>query len=110
MPKFFGKVGFAETYEDPNAPGVWAERIVEREYYGDINRVFAQFSSPNKVNEDVSISHSISIIADAYASENYTSARFVRLYGRPISITSVEVQRPRLIFSLGSLWNGPTDE
>ena len=36
MAKWFGKIGYAETVE--TAPGVWVEHIVEREYYGDLNK------------------------------------------------------------------------
>ena len=33
MAKFYGVIGYAVTEE--TKPGVWAEKIIERMYYGD---------------------------------------------------------------------------
>ena len=37
MAKFYGVIGYAVTEE--TKPGVWAEKIIERMYYGDLTPV-----------------------------------------------------------------------
>jgi len=60
------------------------------------------------VISDISVSNSISILADEYAIKHFFKIKYVRWEGVPWSVTSVEVRAPRLILSLGSVYNGPT--
>lgn len=99
MPKFYGKIGFAESVE--TAPGVWEETIVERNYYGEIVRNTRKLVTSEHLNDDISITNEISIIADPYANKNFHTMRYVEYMGTAWKITSVEVQYPRLILSLG---------
>ena len=103
MPKFYGKIGFAESVE--TAPGVWEEPIVERNYYGEVVRNTRKLVASNHLNDDISINNEISIIADPYAKDNFHSMRYVEFMGAAWEITSVEVQYPRLILSLGGVYN-----
>lgn len=107
MPRFFGEVGYAEANVE-TAPGVFEDIIVEHQYYGDILRNTRVLSAPEKVNFDISVGNSISIMADAYASEHFHAIRYARWAGVLWIVTSVEVQRPRLILTLGGVYNGPT--
>lgn len=104
MARFYGKVGFEITKE--TSPGVWIADIIVREYYGDILRNSRRMSSPDKVNDDVNISNEISILADAYAIQNFHLMRFVEFMGTNWKISNIEVQRPRLILTLGGVYNG----
>ena len=103
MPKFYGKIGFAESVE--TAPGVWEEPIVERNYYGEVVRNTRKMVTSNHLNDDISISNEISIIADPYAKDNFHSMRYVEFMGTTWEINSVEVQYPRLILSLGGVYH-----
>lgn len=103
MPKFYGKIGFAESVE--TAPGVWEEPIVERNYYGEIVRNTRRLVTSNHLNDDISISNEISIIADPYAKDNFHSMRYVEFMGTAWEVNSVEVQYPRLILSLGGVYH-----
>ena len=103
MPKFYGKIGFAESVE--TAPGVWEEPIIERNYYGEVIRNTRKMVTSNHLNDDITISNEISIIADPYAENNFHSMRYVKFMGTAWEINSVEVQRPRLILSLGGVYN-----
>jgi len=109
MARFFGEVGYAEdTVENPPGSGIWVDEIVEFQYQGDVIRNSRQLDSGEKVNEDISVSNSISIVADEYAVEHFFKIRYVRWAGRLWTVTTVEVRAPRLILSLGSVYNGPT--
>ncbi len=103
MPKFYGKIGFAESVE--TAAGVWEEPIVERNYYGEVVRNTRRLVTSNHLNDDISISNEISIIADPYAKDNFHSMRYVEFMGTAWEVNSVEVQYPRLILSLGGVYH-----
>lgn len=107
MPKFYGKIGFAESVE--TAPGVWDEPIVERNYYGEVVRNTRKLVTSNHLNDDISISNEISIIADPYAELNFHSIRYVEFMGTAWEVNSAEVHRPRLILSLGGVYNAKKD-
>lgn len=104
MAKFYGLIGYAETVE--TKPGVWEEQIVERNYYGELVRNTRRLQSANQLNDDINISNEISIISDPYANENFHSMRYAELMGTKWKITNVEVKYPRLILTLGGLYNG----
>lgn len=107
MAKFYGKVGYASQAVETE-PGVWEEQTIERNYYGDVIRNARSLDSTQQVNFDISVSNSISIVADAYANEHFFAMRYVEWAGALWIIKEVEVQAPRLILRLGGIYNGPT--
>lgn len=106
MAKFYGVVGYVESVE--TAPGVYAEIATERKYYGDILKNVKKYVSSEYLNDNLTISNSISILADAYAYDHFFAIRYVNWMGANWKVTEVEVQRPRLILSLGEVYNGNT--
>lgn len=104
MAKYYGAVGYAVTKE--TSPGVWEEDVTERMYYGDILRNNRKLNSADKINDDISISNEISIVADPYAMENFHAMRYVEFMGTRWKIANVDVQFPRLVLSLGGIYNG----
>lgn len=106
MAKFFGAIGYGFSTE--KAPGVYDDTIVERKYYGDVTRDSRRLSETDRVNGDISTSNSISIVADAYAYENFFAMRYISWMGTRWTVQYVEVNRPRLIMTLGGEYNGPT--
>lgn len=104
MAKWYGVIGYAETAE--TRPGVWTEQITERNYSGDLMRNSRALQSAAQVNDNITISNQISIVADPYANQNFHSMRYAKFMGTAWKITSVEVQYPRLILTLGGEYNG----
>lgn len=104
MAKFYGAIGYAKTVE--TMPGVWTEQITERDYYGDVIRNSRRLHSSDKVNDDININNQISIVADPYAINNFHSMRYAEFMGAKWKISDVEVQYPRLLLTLGGLYNG----
>lgn len=102
MNKFYGVIGYAETVE--TTPGVWEEKIVARNYYGDILRNNRQLQSSEHLNDDINISNEISILADPYADNHFHAMRYAEFMGARWKITRVEVQYPRLKLTLGGLY------
>lgn len=107
MTKFYGKVGYGETVETPSGSGTWIDQIVEIPYYGDVVLNMRRLSEGENLNPDLSVTNSISILADAYANEHFFAIRYVEWAGTLWTVSTVEVQRPRLILRLGSVYNGP---
>jgi hypothetical protein len=106
MTRFFGRIGYGETIE--NAPGVFVDNIVEYSYYGDVIRNARNLRQGENLNPDLSVQNSISIVADAYANEHFFAIRYVEWAGVLWTVSSVEVQSPRLLLRLGEVYNGPT--
>lgn len=103
MNKFFGVVGYA--IETESSPGVWENVITERGYYGDVTRNTSRVQSSDKLNDDLNISNVISIVADPFAYENFHSMRYVTFMKSKWKITNIEVQYPRLILTIGGIYN-----
>ncbi len=108
MARFFGEVGYGESVETPPNSGVWVDVITEFSYQGDVIRNTRQLESGEKINENIIVSNSISIVADEYAFEHFFNVKYVRWAGVLWTVSAVEVKTPRLILSLGSVYNGPT--
>lgn len=104
MAKFCGNVGFVKTVEIE--PGCWEEQTNERRYYGDLIRNTSRYQTSGGVNDDITINNNISIVADPYADENFQHMRYVVFMGAKWKITNVEVQYPRIILTLGGVYNG----
>lgn len=123
MAKFSGKIGYVESKEQINLipsedpeeepteekTGVWIDDVTEKDYIGDVIRESKQWNPSNdKTNDDLTVNNRISIIADDFANSNIPAMRYVTLNGVRWAISSVEIQRPRLILTLGGIYNGPT--
>lgn len=107
MARFYGRIGYGESVEKEDAPGVWVDAITERSYYGDVIRNARNIREEENLNVNVSVQNSISIVADAYANDRFFAIRYVEWAGTLWTVTSVEVQSPRLILRLGEVYNGP---
>ena len=103
MARWFGVIGFAETEEV--SPGVWKEIVTERNYYGDFTRNSRRLQTSDKVNDDVVISNSINILSDPYAIQHFHAMRYATYMNTKWKITDVEVQHPRLVMTLGGVYN-----
>ncbi len=104
MAKFYGEIGYAITEE--TKPGVWTETIVVKNYYGDLIRNTRRLQNSNNLNDNVNVSNEISILSDPFANENFHAMRYVKFMDVKWKVSSVDVQYPRLILSIGEVYNG----
>ena len=102
MAKWFGKIGYVVTEE--TEPGVWEEIVTEREYFGDMTSDRRKRQNSGEVNDDVNLSNVISIVADPFAYQNCSNMAYVEIMGSKWKISDVEVQRPRLILTVGGVY------
>lgn len=105
MAKWCGIIGFTESVQ--TAPGVWRDQTTERTYMGDVDRHINRWTTnPDSTNDDLNINNQISIIADPFAEQHVKSMKYIEFMGARWKITSVEVKRPRLILTIGGVYNG----
>ena len=106
MAKFYGVVGYGITEE--TTPGVWVDRIVERNYSGDVIKNYKKSYSGESINDNVDVSNNISIISDPFAMQHFHTIKYVKWMGAAWKVSTVEVQYPRLILTIGGVYNGET--
>ena len=106
MARWFGVVGYIDQEE--TAPGVWRKsKPVERSYYGDVLRNNPGWqANPNSTNDNLTLNNQISIVADNFAYQHSHIMKYVEFMGVKWEIAKIEPQRPRLILTLGGLYNG----
>lgn len=107
MTRYFGKIGYGENVESPPGSGVWKDHIVERTIFGDVERNTRQTREGDHLNADITVNNTISVVADSYANQHIFAIRFIEWAGALWTVTNVDVQRPRLILTLGVIYNGP---
>jgi hypothetical protein len=105
MAKFYGAIGYGETSE--KSPGVWVEEtITERSYTGDVLKNSRRWQAGESLNDNLTINNQISIVADPFAYQNFCTMKYIKWMGTLWKITQVDVQRPRLILTIGGVYNG----
>ncbi len=105
MGKYCGNVGYRTTSE--TSPGIWSETIIEHKYYGDVLKNYVrntngEYTSTIKTPD---CNNSLSIVADPYAFENFHNMLYAVFMGTKWTISNVDVQYPRLILTLGGVYN-----
>jgi len=108
MAKFHGDVGYGDPVEAPSGSGKWKDVMTERPYYGDVTRNTRRLEPGETLNSDILVDNTISIMSDEHAIKHFFKIKYVRWAGVRWTVTNVEVKPPRLILSLGSVYNGPT--
>lgn len=105
MAKFYGKIGYGQTVN--NGGGIHEDVITEVQARGDVLRNTRELKEGESVNNDISVSNSISVVMDENLAANFFAIRYVEWMGVLWSASSVEVQHPRLLVRLGGVYNGP---
>lgn len=105
MAKFYGVIGYSKIEE--TVPGVYSETVIEKNYSGDIIRNTRRWeSSSENLNDNLVINNQFSIIADSFATANFQTMRYVKWNGTRWKITNIEVQYPRILLTVGGVYNG----
>lgn len=107
MAKFYGPVGYVV---DERIGDRIVERPIERYYKGDLLENSRRLEAGEGVNDDVNISNQISIVSDPYALSHMFAIRYVKWWGTAWKVTSIKANPPRLILTLGGVYNGETKE
>ena len=104
MAKFSGIIGFITTSQ--TSPGVYTPVVEEKDYVGDFIRNAQSWRNGEGLNSDLTYNSRISIVADPYLLDNISYIRYAKFGEGSWEITNVEFQRPRLILTMGGVYNG----
>lgn len=100
--RYYGKIGYFDTVE--TKPGLFEQELIFRTYKGDVLRNTKRNQLSN-VNDDITISNSISIVADPYARDHFFQIKCAEWQGALWEVNSVDVQFPRLVLELGGVYH-----
>lgn len=103
MDKFYGPIGFVDSEE--TSPGVWTPKVTERNYYGEFAKQGRQLTDANRINDNIVITESLSIVADPYALNHYYTIRYIVRGSAKWKVTGVGINYPKLELTLGGLYN-----
>ena len=104
MTKFAGLVGFAAGQSEVR-PGIVEEAYEEHPMRGDVIRASKVEQESNTRYDTMALSNRISVMGDKYAYDNFMAIRYVKYMGGQWKVTDVEIQRPRMILTLGGVFN-----
>jgi len=104
--RFFGEIGFG--FPESLGGGVWEDRITEHTYYGEVRQNTQTMSNAGSILTENVFQTTISVVADAFALENFTAIKYIKWAGSLWTVRSVQTQRPRLVLMLGEVYRGPT--
>lgn len=104
MAKFCGVIGYGLSVN--TAPGIWTPQIQERSYVGDILKNYRKWTDGMSTNDDLILANRISIVADEFANSNLGAIRYVVWRGVCWKVVSIDIESPRLILTLGGVYNG----
>lgn len=104
--KWHGMVGFNTTRPLEEDSDIMIHDVTERSYYGEETRLISQWKTSGHKNDDKVIDTEISIVSDPFARDHFTDIIYVEFMGVKWDVRSVSVQYPRLILSIGGIYNG----
>lgn len=97
--------------EDPQHPGVFSDAMKEIPVTGLLLR---EGQYPNRSVEgtvtNVALQNRISIVMDSRIEKHIFNIRWVTFEGVKFAVTSIEVKRPRIVLTLGGVYNESTGE
>ena len=105
MSKFYGKIGFSTPMIE-TSPGVWEDQVIEKNYYGDMIKKARRWTNGEGLNNDLTISNTLEIVADEYIVDHLTNVRYVVWLGAKWTVTDVSFEFPRMSLTLGEVYNG----
>lgn len=106
MARFYGEIGFADTVE--TSPGIAEGVIIEKKFHGDVLRSTGRIVEGDHINPNPTMINSISIVGTHYAFANWKKMRYIKYEGELWEISSMAIQRPRLVIEMGDIYSGPT--
>lgn len=110
--RFYGPVGYGVSREEPAGGGVWKKTIREVKLRGEVVRNTRRLDDSDKVNNNVSVGTTISVVAHESLHGDLFAALYILWKGIYWVIEDVQVlpDQPRLLMRLGGVYDGKTAE
>lgn len=109
MARWSGLIGFAD--QETARRGIDIETIVTRKYKGELMRNVggAWVNAQRQVLPNTKVNMRISILADPYINYHCSTIRWVEWLGQHWTVSSFEVQYPRIYLTLGDVYTEQSD-
>lgn len=107
MAKYSGMLGVVSDSEE-TTPGIWeSPSVKEIKATGDLLSYRKEFSvRDDSTNDDVLVNNQVSVVMSKEVFDNLSNLRYLTMNGSRYKITSFDIQRPRIVLTIGGLWNG----
>ena len=108
--RYCAKLGYRDTVEklddNGNPTSIWVDVITERTYKADVISNSYRNQQAESINDNYVINVKVSMIAcDAFTISHLNSIIYCEWLGKKWKVTSVDIQRPRLIVTIGGEYN-----
>jgi len=103
--RFYGAIGIKRPAVEIT-PGVYKITIDERMMVGDILNKPVRWSGGELSQDSVKANHVVSLIASESMMEDFTEVAYIIWQSKKWTVTSVEYVRPRVLLTLGGVYNG----
>lgn len=104
MSKYYGNIGFSTSMEE-TSPGVWEDKIIVKPYFGDMTKNVRRWQGSDRLNDNLTISNNLEIIADEFMVQNFVNIRYVEFMGVKWTVSDVSFEFPRAVLTLGEVFN-----
>lgn len=101
--KWFGNIAFSNQVE--TELHVFKERVVLRQFMGDVVRASKSNDANSDINVNISVSNQLSVVMDPFLQNNFHKILYVDFNGAKWTVSSVEIRDRRLLLSFGKLYN-----
>lgn len=106
MAKYSDNLGYVMPSVE-NPPGIWKpSEVTEKKARGDILNASVGLTSGDKLVDDITINNKLSIVMDPFINGNLERLKYVCMYGTRWEIKSISINRPRVILTIGGVYNG----
>lgn len=103
--RYCGKIGYVATVDD-DTTGICESSTVEKVAKGDVLTNHLRVTDGVNINPDITISNRLSIVSEPFLLNNFQNIRYATWRGTKWAVESVEIALPRVILSLGGVYNG----
>lgn len=103
--KFSGKAGF--RIDDVEIePGVYKPQVVVKAIKGSVvSNSYQHQNSDKSTIDNVRITNQLSIVANQFLNKHITNLMYVEFQGVKWKVESFDIQPPRVVVSLGGVYN-----
>lgn len=107
--KFSGEAGFREENVE-TSPGIYETRESVVKVRGDVLNYGGNHNeSTNSTIDNFTTSNQLSIVASRYTKQNISNLLWVKWNGVKWKVSSFRLNSPRVIVTLGGVYNGPEE-
>lgn len=101
--RFYGYVGYGSS--EQASPNVYDDEIHEYPAYGDVLQNIRKWATDADLNDDLTTQNRISLLATPFMRDNCSKIKYVRWLQTKWKVTAVTIQHPRIIVTLGGVYN-----